>query len=37
MDKLSDEVFLDVVKNTPLVAIDLVVQNQSGQFLSAKE
>ena len=33
---LSKEVFSTVVENTPLIAIDLIVQNDKGQVLLGK-
>jgi colanic acid biosynthesis protein WcaH len=34
--KLADNAFIDVINATPLVAIDLIVQNEQGQILLGK-
>jgi colanic acid biosynthesis protein WcaH len=36
MSKLSDDEFLDIIKKTPLVAIDLVIQNKNGHVFIGK-
>ncbi|WP_122094946.1 GDP-mannose mannosyl hydrolase [Rahnella sp. Larv3_ips] len=36
MNLLSDDDFLRVIQNTPLVSIDFIIQNSSGEFLLGK-
>jgi colanic acid biosynthesis protein WcaH len=33
MNKLSEEDFINIVKNTPLISIDLVIENPKGEIL----
>ncbi|MCS5968895.1 hypothetical protein LNP26_19895 [Klebsiella variicola subsp. variicola] len=34
---LDDNTFKNIIRNTPLISIDLIIQNEKGEYLVGKE